>query len=167
MTLKAVIKCFLKRKLGKEDLNHCRTCFRIFPYLKQEKIKNTISSSEEKDTVTTLFHLPKLALMIGPRTDTQFTGGSATWGPLTSDSSTTGTIVPEKFKWGPKNESEQVITLSKQCWSYSFLPSLANKLWKAYHCCIKYKNWSEPLFTSGPWTGEWVSDPIVIHTNKV
>lgn len=105
--------------------------------------------------------------MIGPRTDTQFTGGSATWGPLTSDSSTTGTIVPKKFKWGPKNESEQVITLSKQYWSYSFLPSLANKLGKAYHGCIKYKTWSEPLFTFGPRTSECVSDPIVIHTNKV
>lgn len=39
MTLKAVIKCLLKRKLGKEDLNHCRTGFRIFHYLKQEKIR--------------------------------------------------------------------------------------------------------------------------------
>lgn len=78
MTLKAVIKCFLKRKLGKEDLNHCRTGFLSLSYTRKNKKKNTISSSEEKDTVTTLFHLPKLALMIGPRTDTQFTGGSAT-----------------------------------------------------------------------------------------
>jgi len=37
MTLKAVIKCFLKRKLGKEDLNHCRTGFRIFITLNNKK----------------------------------------------------------------------------------------------------------------------------------
>lgn len=34
-------------------------------------------SSEEKET-NTLLRLLKLALMIGPRTDTQFTGGRAT-----------------------------------------------------------------------------------------
>ena len=35
-------------------------------------------SGEEKETINTLLCLPKLALMIGPRTDTQFTGGRAT-----------------------------------------------------------------------------------------
>jgi len=37
--------------------------------------KNTISSGEK---INSFVHSPKLVLMIGPRTDTQFTGGNAT-----------------------------------------------------------------------------------------
>ena len=44
------------------------------------------------------FILPKLAVMIGPSTDNQFTGGSATWETLISDSNTAGTLPSPKFK---------------------------------------------------------------------
>ena len=53
----------------------------LIPFLifnKKNKKRNKISCDGGKDTIPTFVHSPKLALMIGPRTDTQFTGGSAT-----------------------------------------------------------------------------------------